>query len=1491
MKFKSKLGRSQPLIDPRENTIEGITEGDINGDSLPKSESSTSKDQKVFQTPPFEHIEEAVTPLTKNPFPKASCISLWLFWWLNPIMEEAQKRFFTNTDLYQVGKAINTKLNMEEFDKIKEKNPEKTDYEIAMEMISAQYRKGTIYYLISNCIELSIPLLIKQTYINSNIKSMTLKDWILPSACTVTILFVLIIRFLFYNQSIFLLAASGARLSSILRSRIFEKLFTLTQVGTEKTSGSKVITMMTYDINNASSGLMIIPDFLNSFILFSVGFYFIRYNSDVTLVLVGLTLFAVLVFRLIHLRTTKYMMGVLEVNDEKSKSIRRLLNNIKFIKNNRLEKVVYENITTQYQVQNLLSRGYMDWDQAANVIAFFIPTLFALLIFGYTIWTDENDEIEENSSYLVLTVLSIMRNPISTISDAFRRYPAYKASLARIKEFLGLKDKSTTLSALFDKELEDILKKSRIQGMIEFNKCSIGYSIDRKEIKQRKTAGKLKWTQSFWIKDLAELKDLNFRLNPGEKCVVVSDSRESSRILLRSICKELEILSGYILTEGEIVYQEDQMSFVEDTIQQNIILGTEYNTEKYWKILEKVGLENLFRGVPSIERSHMVNEGHEVPPDLRKLIILARILYLDPDIYLIDRFFDRLPMKYRETVLKDLIQDMPQKTMLVNTRFEDVFYLFDRVLLIQDGTIMIDSQITELSNIERQEISDYLISNNEDENEEFQAGPTENISYIERVGNVSRQRSNAQRKIISSHEFQMNIIGLQRKYFKKALYFKIDEENAAFSAQNSNSTLTKFYLFNSGRLLPFFLVILIFVQILLTYFFSWFLTSWKFDNFSHLEHSEILEYYLLISLLILTILIVIARTLTVYVRRVTFKLFIFMIKGLLGHSLEFFHKMPPARIINVFITEFTSFDYNMGFNLYKLLMSLLRFHIVFCIALVDTYYTSPFIVIVYFLIIRAFFMASKFARSTRSVILANQSVLVQSVLETSKAIQSVRNYAGNNYHRDRFRLINDVYQNARSHQTNLSERWLSNRVYFYVIFVPIFILLNSFVKVILGGEPDKYREIKVTISLDLIFTINRLIRSTVMRAILMTSLEKVKELIVMDEWAQKRKILAIGNLPSLSQASHIVEVADLNVVNPVTTLPMLSDIRLEADRGFRVAIVGSRGSGKNTLLAALKKELDPAQTISGKVNICGRPLDSFSDEQLSRTVVKLTGRFKLLNGTLRQNIDPDLEFLDNEIIKALEYLGYWRLAQAEKMAERIKIAQKKAEAGVRPPLQAGNKRKISRMMKIGTKENRVTEIQKMFDLSDKEVPELPSFRAKHKVISNLNEIRVASEKGIVMKEVKSMDLKENDVMDSEEDPINEPLQSSVERGRVQYFRPSLPEVNDSRLDEPAALIEDNFNQQEAPKLTSAEQTDRDTKNFNKLDSGPESGRVGKVKREMELHEDLDLRIEGCSFEETNEEEESEDESSEEVSSYSSQLYKGRDRSNVKSMGTNTRMTR
>ena len=556
--------------------------------------------------------------------------------------------------------------------------------------------------------------------------------------------------------------------------------------------------------------------------------------------------------------------------------------------------------------------------------------------------------------------------------------------------------------------------------------------------------------------------------------------------------------------------------------------------------------------------------------------------------------------------------------------------------------------------------------------------------------------TSSEREAVSSNEYMMRLSTMKADYSLKSMYFHLVPDE---KYKGRSFMIFKFFLLNSGWKLPALLLSMILINILSTYSFSWYVSSWRANQLNNLSLFSRLKIFSLISLGALLTLAATAVTLIIQVRRSNQKLFTFMIKGLFAHGIEFFHKLSSAKIVNSIITEFMALDDTMGTNLQGLFVHFIRLHVVFIISLYGTWITALPIAVVYGFIVCTLLNTGYGIKSLANVVQANQLVLTQTIQNTYRMIPYFRDCSNVDYNLQKFKLVNQIYQNSKAHQNNLAERWLQARLHGYIMFLPILILLNGLLLRLFSFKADKWQGIKLTVALDLVFSIQGLVSASLARGVMLVSLEKIRELVVIDELTFKRKVQS--NLPLLPLTTHgsfLLDIKLLTVCNPITTLHILNRINLRVKKSTRIAFVGSRGSGKSTVFAVLHRLIDPSQIITGKVLFQGLDMKSMTDKSINTAIFRLTGKFKLFDGSLKSNIDPLDELTVETVLDVLDYLGFW-----SHFNRKRPIA-----TAVSKPLSSSEK-ELGSLFTLGSERN--------LELGNKNIAKIPKFDSQYPAIN------------------------------------------------------------------------------------------------------------------------------------------------------------------------------
>ena len=102
------------------------------------------------------------------------------------------------------------------------------------------------------------------------------------------------------------------------------------------------------------------------------------------------------------------------------------------------------------------------------------------------------------------------------------------------------------------------------------------------------------------------------------------------------ILGELSPLNGSCKVTGKIAYASQEPWIFSGTIRQNILCGLEFDSELYNKVIKVCALEKDFDLLPQGDVTLVGERGISLSGGQKARINLARALYIDADIYLLD---------------------------------------------------------------------------------------------------------------------------------------------------------------------------------------------------------------------------------------------------------------------------------------------------------------------------------------------------------------------------------------------------------------------------------------------------------------------------------------------------------------------------------------------------------------------------------------------------------------------------------------------------------------------------------------------------------------------------------------------------------------------------------------------------------------------------------------------------------------------------------------
>ncbi len=106
--------------------------------------------------------------------------------------------------------------------------------------------------------------------------------------------------------------------------------------------------------------------------------------------------------------------------------------------------------------------------------------------------------------------------------------------------------------------------------------------------------------------------------------------------ILSALLGEMEKLKGSVNINGRVAYVPQQAWIQNSTLRQNIIFTNEYNENYYRKVIESCALEPDLKILAAGDMTEIGEKGINLSGGQKQRVSLARAVYSDADIYLLD---------------------------------------------------------------------------------------------------------------------------------------------------------------------------------------------------------------------------------------------------------------------------------------------------------------------------------------------------------------------------------------------------------------------------------------------------------------------------------------------------------------------------------------------------------------------------------------------------------------------------------------------------------------------------------------------------------------------------------------------------------------------------------------------------------------------------------------------------------------------------------------
>ncbi|XP_019082507.1 PREDICTED: ABC transporter C family member 9-like [Camelina sativa] len=471
------------------------------------------------------------------------------------------------------------------------------------------------------------------------------------------------------RQWIFGARQLGMRLRAALISHIYQKGLLLSSQSRQSHTSGEIINYMSVDVQRITDFIYYVNTIWMLPIQIFSAIYILQKHLGLGALAALVTTFMVMAcnYPLTKLQRN-YQSDIMNAKDDRMKATSEILKNMKILKLQAWDNQFLNKVKTLRKKEYDCLWKSLRLQAFTTFILWGAPSLISVVTFVTCMLLGV--KLTAGAVLSALATFQMLQSPIFGLPDLLSALVQCKVSADRIASYLQQSETQKDADA------------------VEYS------SNDHAELSIEIENGAFSWEPE---PSRPTLDEIELKVKRGMKVAVCGAVGSGKSSLLSSILGEIQKLKGTVRVSGKQAYVPQSPWILSGTIRDNILFGSIYESEKYERTVKACALIKDFELFSNGDLTEIGERGINMSGGQKQRIQIARAVYQNADIYLLDDPFSAVDAHTGRQLFEDCLMGiLKEKTVLYVTHQVEFLPAADLILVMQNGRVMQAGKFEEL---------------------------------------------------------------------------------------------------------------------------------------------------------------------------------------------------------------------------------------------------------------------------------------------------------------------------------------------------------------------------------------------------------------------------------------------------------------------------------------------------------------------------------------------------------------------------------------------------------------------------------------------------------------------------------------------------------------------------------------------------------------------------------------------------------------------------